>query len=77
MSDHLERIAVLEANQKRLQEDIKDVLDIFKTHMKNEDDRWEDVSEYMAKQKGTIGGIVLTVSAIWAVITTALFFWKG
>ena len=76
MSDHLERIAVLEANQKRLQEDIKNVLTVFETHMKNEDTRWEEVSGYMSKQKGTIGGIVLTVSAIWAVITTALFFWK-
>jgi len=77
MSDSVERIAVLEANQKRIQEDLMKLFQFQKDYMKEENERWGIIQNHMAKQKGFIGGIVLVVSSIWAIIMTGLHFLKG
>jgi len=72
MTDHLERIAVLETNQKRLNEDLTKLFNFQRDHMEKEDARWEEIQSHMAKQKGVIGGVILTISSLWAVAMAAL-----
>lgn len=76
MPEQSERIAVLEANQKRIQEDLIKLFQFQKDYMEEQDARWEIIQNHMAKQKGFIGGIVLVVSSIWAIVLAALQLFK-
>jgi hypothetical protein len=76
MAEQVERIAVLEAKVELYQKDLREIKTIITDHMEEEDARWEIIQNHMAKQKGFIGGIVLVVSSIWAIVLAALQFIK-
>ena len=69
-----ERIAILETEIKQLHEQQKELFNILKKHMEEEDQRWKLVLQFMNRQKGFIGGAVFIVSSMWAVLGAAIHF---
>lgn len=61
LHDHSERIAVLEHGAREAKE-------VFAEHRREVVDKLDNISATLEKQKGTVGGIVLTVTAIGAVL---------
>jgi len=72
-----ERIAVLEANQERLQKDVHDLIEFIREHMKEEEKRWKEISDTLTKWRGFVGGIIFVTSAIWAVFYAFFHFMMG
>lgn len=76
MSDSNERLAVLETKMEQYETDIKEIKKLITTNTKANTTRWEEISQFMSKQKGFIGGIVLVVSSVWAVALAGLQYFK-
>lgn len=74
MSSLEERVAVLEANQQRIQKDLGELFTLIRDHMESEEKRWERIEETLSKSKGFIGGVVFVVSALWGIFLVALKF---
>jgi len=72
-----ERIAVLEANQARLQKDVHELITFIKEHMKEEEKRWAEISDTLTKWKGFVGGVVFITSALWAAFYAFVHFLSG
>ena len=77
-----ERIAVLEANQDRLQKDVQELFKLMREHMVIEEARWERIqtnlskmAEERSKERSFVGGIIFAASAFWTVVTIVLTFW--
>jgi len=77
-----ERVAVSEAHNKRTYEDINELYNLIREHMaKEERERKDltklisDISAQQRKQRSFVGGIIFTVSALWAVALAAIG-WK-
>lgn len=74
-----ERLAVLEQIAKDNKEDIDELFSVIRRHMEQEEkDRivlmkqLNDLTIADAKQKSFVGGIVFTITAVWALITAAV-----
>lgn len=83
MSNDGERVAVIEAESRRNQKDINSLHKMFRTHMEREEkdrstimNEIHDLKEMHIKQKSFVGGIVLTVSALWAIGAALYQFFK-
>ena len=77
-----ERIAVLEANQARLQKDVQELFRLMREHMVMEEARWEKIqnnlskiAEDRSKERSFVGGIIFAASAFWTVVFAGLTFW--
>lgn len=75
MTDN-ERIVVLETNQARLQEDLQKLYKFIRDHMKTEDERWEEITNTLIKQKGFVGGVVFVITSIVTVISFFINIWN-
>jgi len=76
-----ERLAVLEANQERLQKDTQELfilirnLDKFmRDHMNRGEREMEEIRSSITKYKGFVGGIIFTVSSVATAIGLFLGF---
>lgn len=83
-----ERIAVLEAKLDRNEKDItnlfdfiRDIEEIIRAHMEKEEndrgqliDRLSGIENGINKQKSFIGGVIFSVTSLWAIITSAIYF---
>lgn len=69
-----ERMAIVETEIKELKRQQEILFKDLQRHMKEEDIRWAQVVDYMARQKGFIGGTIFVVSAVWAVIGIAIHY---
>jgi uncharacterized protein YktB (UPF0637 family) len=78
-----ERVAVLEANQKRIEEDITSLFKFMRDHMKKEDkDREEfkqelhEINEKLSNQKSFWAGMLFAFSGIGAIIGSGVAYFK-
>lgn len=83
MATSEERLAVLESKDDRRASDISALFTLIRTHMeKEEEDRQVLIKELVAikvtqqRQKSFVGGIVFTISAVWAAALAIVFYIK-
>lgn len=83
MTEITERVAVLEAGMIRNQKDITEIFKVMREHMEKEEadrvvmiDLISDIKQRQLSQKSFVGGIVISVSGIWAVLLGLWHFFK-
>ena len=72
MPDELCRITMLEEGFKQMKADHADFIELQKAHNDKVMEMLADLKEIRTKDVGFIGGIVFTISALWAVFTYIL-----
>jgi len=84
MSSLEERVAVLESLVERNQNDTTALFTMLREHMKKEDDDRElfltelsNIRIMQQKQKSFVGGVVFTVSSVWAFLVGSLMFLRS
>lgn len=84
MKELIERVVILEQSALANDAEIKQALFDIRKHMEDEDSRWQEIDsrlqkleKFFEKFTGFLGGIILTVTSIFAVVQLTINYWKN